>query len=897
MRALLFAAAVLSAGLARAEVPASVRVGDHPGFGRIVFDFPEPTSFDLVERGNRLLVTFSGAATIGTPGTVPRNVLSLAGGQGSATVLLTPGARVRPSQAGNRVVIDVLDSPPTRARLPGPATTPRSAPAPILQEAAPAPQSPQQPPSIERVTSAPELAPAEAVAPLLVVTDAPLRLIAGAGIGAAAFRRGDLGVIVLDQRLDLDMGQVSGNRAFAAMSKQQVGDATILTVPLQPGQALSLVRDSKAWSVKLDSPPGPGIVQTSASEGVALKLDHPGRVVAVQDPVTGQVLLVGTSNQPAGPGPGNAVARAAPGYALLPTWLGVAVEPSSDRVDLRVSISGFTLVTPDAGDIVQVSAPAPSRRFDFPAAGLDVLVKRLDAQVAGAAAQPPRSRGPERVAAAQTMLALGMAAEAQAVLAVAMADDPAVANDADVLGLSAIAALLADRLSEVAGLDDPRLDGSDEIALWRGVRDVASGKQPENMASRIPLVLAYPVALRSKLLPIVAESAVLAGSLVALEALAPNDGLLAYARAIQLERGGETQAALSAYDGVAAGQNRSDAVRAATRAAELRLSTGQLTPGAAADVIERQTVAWRGDTRESKARLRVAELRTNAGSWRAALDWLRETEVLFPNLKPETGIRKAEVFKALLSGTGETLPALDLVSLAGDYADCLPEGYLGERLARMLADKLVALDLPSRAGPALRTLMEAAAPGSIRAEFGTRLAQVLLDSSEPAQAEAALGASSTPGLSAENVEARTLLLARARAGQGDVAGAAAELTALGSVKADELRALLLARSADWRGSLLALNDLAAKIISAEGDLSEDQQDIVLRQATAAAQAGDIDALRGLRRLHTRMKAPRLDLFRALTAQPVQTPADLPRAGRELALARAVSDRLQTLTRR
>ena len=45
-------------GLANAQAP--VRVGNYPGFGRVVFEFAKPTSFEVAEDGAQLLITNDG---------------------------------------------------------------------------------------------------------------------------------------------------------------------------------------------------------------------------------------------------------------------------------------------------------------------------------------------------------------------------------------------------------------------------------------------------------------------------------------------------------------------------------------------------------------------------------------------------------------------------------------------------------------------------------------------------------------------------------------------------------------------------------------------------------------------------------------------------------------------
>ena len=66
----------------------------------------------------------------------------------------------------------------------------------------------------------------------------------------------------------------------------------------------------------------------------------------------------------------------------------------------------------------------------------------------------------------------------------------------------------------------------------------------------------------------------------------------------------------------------------------------------------------------------------------------------------------------------DTLAPLELVAVVEENADLLPAGPDGDALQARLADRLVALDLPKRAGPVLEKLMQAATSDVARAGFG-----------------------------------------------------------------------------------------------------------------------------------------------------------------------------------
>src|SRR6185312_5780578 len=280
-----------------------------------------------------------------------------------------------------------------------------------------------------------------------------------------------------------------------------------------------------------------------------------------------------------------------------------------------------------------------------------------------------------------------------------------------------------------------------------------------------------------------------------------------------------------------------------------------------------------------------------------ALAVLRETEALFPDDKPDIHTRVQASFAALLRDEAvDRLPPLDLVTLVDENADLLPGTPDGEAMQARLADRLLALDLPKRAGPVLEKLMQAAPTGAGRAGFGARLAALRLREGDAAGTLASLSVSAAPDLPADLTERRAMLFAEASARRGDVGSAVAALAAVGSATADEARARILEQAKDWPAADRALADYVAKTVPDAGALDDAQRRVLLRFATAAARAGDDGTLAALReRQDGRMgTGPLADMFRLLTAESVRATTDLNRAGREVGLARALPTALKTL---
>lgn len=777
-----------------------------------------------------------------------------------------------------------------------------------------APAGPVVPPSAaSHPVSASDRAPAAtaAAAAPAAQEQQPALIPAAPDIGAAAFPCASALCLVLDAPVSVPQALLSGFGPLVGAQVEAMPGATLLRLP--GGPALRLVRVEQGWQVsrpQAASTPMP-ITPKPDRDGLLFPVAQPGRVVGIPDQETGQVLLVGTIR---GGVAGQAVAapaRRTPEYVIRPAVLGAVVEPLSDQAGLRPVQAGFLLTSAGlAGMQPAVAAGSAAdatkltRRLDLPDLPEAELVRRARAATAAASSAPPMARAKPRLEAAQALLALGLGAEAQGVAEAARSDDPVRGKEPDAVLVQAAAALVAGRPAEAAELDEaqpPQQDGSDEAALWRAIRKAALAAEgapavteaARTMAATHELALAYPAPLRTRLLPVLAETMALGGAGEAADGLLArykDEPALALARALRAEQRGEADAALAAYDGLIAGRDRPVRARAALRAAELRLANHKATPAEAADMLERTFLAWRGDGLERRMRVRAAELRTQAGSWRQALVLLREAEGLFPEDRAALREKMRESFLAML-GSGAAKP-LDLVSLAGEYAEFLPDGPAGEAVSAQLADQLLALDLPARARPVLEKLLSAAPRGPARAAVGARLAALRLQEQDAVGTLAALADSeATPGPGGETGARRLLLRARALSGRGDLAGAMALLVRADSAQADELRVELLEAARDWSGALAAMGSLTARQVPAgPAKLDEAQQGLLVRQAGIAAQAGDQAALRTLRAELPRVAGPQADLFRLLVAEPVRGTADLPRAASEVALARTLPQR-------
>jgi hypothetical protein len=914
-----------------------VHVGSHPGYGRIVLDLPPHGDYHVDQDGQHLSVHVTGEPALKPGLAMPHNVLSLARGSGQIDLTVAEGTLVSNWRTGDHLVIDVFDKdapqaanvanahatersksepqaqaqqadhPESRYERPGaPAPAPVPAPSPA-QAAAPAPE-PASPP----VASAASAAEPQDETPAPVATPIPVKTIKTERPAAvAAFRRGNLGLVVIDQPLPLEPA-ASDAPPFDHATIVTLPTATVMQVPLEPTQVLSLAQSDNEWRITAaDAEPGLQPIRPTSDGGrLNLPAGAPGGIVSVADPLTGSTLLVGTQQRT---GQGVAVRHRAVGFILLPTWQGVAVEAVGDELNLRPGLDGFMLTagavtlaltpTTELTDML-THAAGMTRRFDFSDAPPPLLMQRLQRQMAEEAATPLLSRAPRRLATAQTMIALGLGVEAAALLRLSAADDTRGADRDATAELGSIAALLGLRPDAAEGIAARPQEPTDDIAFWRAIREAelqpGSPRAAAELAATVPLVFSYPEALRARLLPLVAETLVAGGengAAAALLARRPDDSSLDVARGMLKQAQGDADAALALYEKAAQSGDRRLHARGAVHAVEMRLASGKLDAHGAADALDLLLYAWRGDHWERALRERVAALRAQTGAWRTALTVLREGEESLPEDKAELHDELADMFATMLRENAiRTMSPLELVSLVDENTDVLPASPDGEALEARLADQLLELDLPARAGPLLDKLAKAAPTPPGRASFGLRLATLRLREGDADGALAALKDSEAEGLPAALVERRALTLAAAIARRGDTTQALGALSGLDTPAADEARATIYESANNWPSAEKALAAYAARTVPAEGRLDDAQRRTLLRLATAAARAGDEAALTDLgRREAERMQSgPLADVFRLLASQQVQGVADLRRSAREAALARELPKELKQL---
>ena len=716
-------------------------------------------------------------------------------------------------------------------------------------------------------------------------------------VGAAAFRRGNALVMVLDSSKPMDLSPISGDPTYGATSYALLSSGAMLTLPLPTGVDVAVSRRPEGWLIAPAKPAQSArpIIPDRQINGTILPVRDPGHVVVISDPISRTDLLVGTVRADEQSTP---VRRRDPSHVMYTTLLGVVVERLADRLEMRVESGGFVLEEsigrrhPPAG----MAGPGQmffSRSLDLPAVSETELERRYKAALAAAAAVPTPERRLPRLDAAEAALALGQSREAGQLAAIADQDAPAGPQAGRSIFLQAAAAVI-DRAPMALGLlEDPRIANSDEVTMWRALdlahREPANADAARTIVRDLPMLRNYPDRLRRKLLGDAAMSLAIAGGagIAGQVQDLQGGGEVRLAQAMLPLPGRQATSTLAALDRLAADDDPAVRFGAATRAVEIRTSSGQLKPSQAADRLDIETLDARMAGDEVSLKLRIAGLRAQAGDWAGALRTLHDIKASFPDAVRQTERASIDVLKQMaangMSVTGP--PDIAQLGMIEENLDLLPAGADRTTVLIELARRLADLDLPDRAAALVSDDVVRAGPGLERARLGLELARLRMDHADAPATLAALDATLAADLPVELSDARAFMRARADAASGQADAALAILAPLQGPDVDELRAAEFGVKQDWRDQAAALTSLAVREVPATGPLSPVSEDLVLRVVSAAARSGDQGALRQLAlRWRDRFTTPaKRDMLHLLTSDGA---ADLPRSAADLLVSQS-----------
>jgi len=285
------------------------------------------------------------------------------------------------------------------------------------------------------------------------------------------------------------------------------------------------------------------------------------------------------------------------------------------------------------------------------------------------------------------------------------------------------------------------------------------------------------------------------------------------------------------------------------------------------------------------------------GRYRDAFQVMRSALTTYPRSEMTRRIQDeaAAAFDLLfLGGKGDSLPAIDALSLFYDFRELTPVGRRGDEMIRKLADRLVAVDLLDQAAELLQHQVDNRLHGAARAQVAVRLSVIYLIARKPDRALAVLRATRSADLPNELRNQRLLIEARAQSDVGRPDVALEVIANLNGPETERLRADIMWKARRWSEASEQMEKMLSDRWRDFTPLTEPERADVMRAAIGYALGEDMIGLDRFRTKYAPKMAegPDRRAFEVVTA-PFNTNA--PEFG-DIARVVAATDTLEAFLR-
>ena len=756
--------------------------------------------------------------------------------------------------------------------------------------------------------------------------------------GAAAFVEGGQVTLVFDTRDILNPDRLKG------LLPQIVQDATVtrdgkvvlLRLQLKRQQIVRLSDDANQWSLSFGEKGGKPALPLAPRRDT----DERGQTI-VAVPVPGLTGIHWLDNRDGGLpvavvtalGPTRAIQKPYRfvEFGLLQSAHGLAVGTFADDVVVRagaeealIGRAGGLIVSLDAAPPPEPETKAakatpplldPGRWRELQTDTVRDRMRELQQDVADSSRS---RRSMARLNLARFLVANGLVAEAAGPLNALMADDPPMRGNRNALFLKGVIATLMYRDAEaLKAFQAPAIKDDAESALWRALVEQRMGRNGPALAGfrRAEASLdSYPMDLQVRFRPAMARAALAMRDTMGAEKQLDKLGELpeervpveetALLRAMLDDVAGRPDAALNAYRDLFEAKSRPVAAEAQLRAVQLARAEkrADLSNDEAAARLETVSAIWRGGEIEIEALAELSRIYAEQQRWRDAFQTARRANEIFPEhpLTRRMQDETAQRFEALFSDPHlDQLARVDALALFYDFREFLPLGRRGDEITRLLADRLVELDLLDQAGDMLNYQMERRLTGAARSTLAARLAMVRLMNRKPSEALQALVSTRLVELPADVKRARLLLEVKALSDLSRTDQALDMLEGERGPEVDRLRADTLWTGRRWREAGEAHERILGESWRGEAPLSEGERRDVMRAAIAYVLSDEALSLDRLRTKFAARMAQSSDarLFAFITGASRAKPADIREIARSAAGADTMSDFLKEYHKR
>jgi hypothetical protein len=623
---------------------------------------------------------------------------------------------------------------------------------------------------------------------------------------AAMFRRGDSLWLVFDSGKPIEVSNLArdfGHIVRSADYERGGSNEGIVRLRLVRPMLASLEADDNGWVLKI----GESVAQApqaltmsrlidGSKRGIVVPLDHAGTLHHLTDPDLGTRLMAITALAPAR---GLMRPQVFVELRVLQSMHGVALEPLADDITADVAADQVTISRPggltlSAENLVQQQQMSPGfrdRTLDPETWEKDRKTPYEARQSALIAAAASAGEGTKRLARynlARFYLANEMAAEAKAVLNVALADKANGGDEVIGTSLRALANVMLHRPEDaLKDLADSEIGNQHDAPVWRAMAQARLGQWSQAHAAFKTLdkqIAALPIDVQRMVLLDRVRTGIEVNDIDGaarmvndLDTIGVPDDITASIAVLKgriAESLGRKEDALKEYRLAVMSPNRRAGAQARLREIDLMSKSGAMPRNEMVHELETLTTVWRGDETETQGLQLLAHLYTEDVRYRDAFHVMRTALLAHPNAEETRKIQDeaAKTFDALFLGDmGDALPPIEALALFYDYRELTPIGRRGDEMIRRLAERLVAVDLLDQAAELLQHQVDLRLQGAAKAQVATRLATIYLMNRKADYALSTLQKTRSSELSNELRDQRLLLEARALSdiGRNDVA--------------------------------------------------------------------------------------------------------------------------------
>jgi tetratricopeptide (TPR) repeat protein len=728
-------------------------------------------------------------------------------------------------------------------------------------------------------------------------------------VSSAVFRRNDSIWLVFDTDATIDTrGMISALAETAdTIDVQQFDDYQILRLDLNDPVLATVGVDGNAWSLVIgDLILEPSIplqlertVRGDGESVLRVLYQDPQNIREITDPFVGDKISLITGF---GPPRGLLKPQKFVDLDALSSAQGIAVAAKSDGVQMKI-LGDDVLIEREGGLALSnrhlrggtgafntIVDPEESNFIEFVSlstegpGGYRSRLMELQDRLSKA---PEGKRRKPLIALSRFYLAHQFAQEALGLMTLALEEEPALAEDSSFNLMMGAAQTMAGRPEEAYDhLNRPDLKNSPDAAIWQTIVDVKLGNWTQArivMPRGRAVVGNYPTAIQTEFKLAAAQAMVevndfgIANGMLA--EIEPSEVTRAQAARYDILRGrvadasGRSQEALTVFDLVTRSDDRPRSAEAEYRALRIRYRDGELSVDETIDRLASLATSWRGDEIELKTLRFLSQLYAERGQYREAFEAMKSA-VQADADSDTTRLLQEEMnglFNALfLDGKADEMQPVKALALYYDFRELTPIGRQGDEMVRLLAKRLVEVDLLDQATELLRHQVDNRLKGAARAQIASDLAAIYLMDRKPDEALRVLNRTRQASLPSTLERQRNIVEARALTENGRPDLALELVRNMRGTDVDRLRADTFWAAESWRDAGEQLEAMHGSRWSDNIPLDDLERRDILRAGIAYSLAGD---QLSLERLQTKYTSKMADSPEAFAFEVVTRPVD------------------------